>query len=553
MKQKDRKTLIWILKQLKGHRLQLVLMVIVSGTMSILSASLAIVMKRLIDGAVNHNYDLLVKEGIILFTMIISIIVLGIISQSITTVLNGKIMISMQQKILAILLQKDYAALTKYHSGELQNRLYSDVGIVVSLMMGLFPSLVALILQFLVAFFILLSIAPMFTIIFILCGIVLFLTMMLVKNKLKYIHKETQQKAGIVRSCIQETLQNLLVIKTFQKEKTMLQQIDEKQQDYFQLQLKRRTISIASGTIFQLISQMGYFLTILYGTIGIYLGNLTYGSLTAMVQLVGQIKSPMSGLSKIISQYYTLLSSSERIIELEQLENAFNHLPIQNDLYQTLDNISLENLTFGYQQKEVLKNIDLKINKGDFISVTGASGCGKSTLFMMLIQAYQPQHGNIYLYSENQRLEKQDMRHLFAYVPQGNYLMSGTVRENVTFFSQDVDDDLVYKALEVACAKQFVLDLPQGLDTLLKEQGKGLSIGQMQRIAIARAIYSQAPILLLDEVTSALDEKTEKEVLKNIQNLKNKTCMIVTHRKAALEICNRHLEFEKGSILEEKR
>lgn len=553
MKQKDRKTLLWVLKQLKGHRLQLMIMVVISGIMSVFSASLAIITKRLIDGAVSHQYNLLVKEGIILFGMIISLIILGIIRQSMTMVLNGKIMISMQQRILATLLQKDYASLSKYHSGELQNRLYSDVGIVVSLMMGLLPSLVALILQFIVAFFILLSIAPMFTFIFIFCGIVLFLTMMLVKNKLKYIHKETQQKAGIVRSCIQETLQNILVIKTFQKEDTMLQQIENKQKDYFSLQLKRRTISIASGTIFQLISQMGYFLTMLYGTIGIYLGNLTYGSLTAMIQLIGQIQSPMSGLSKIISQYYTLLSSSERIMELEQLEDSLDHLVIHDDLYQKLETISLENLSFGYSQKEVLKNINLRINKGDMISITGASGCGKSTLFMMLIQAYQPQQGNIYLYSKNQPLEKQDLRHLFAYVPQGNYLMSGTVRENVTFFSQDVDDESVYQALEVACAKEFVLDLPQGLDTLLKEQGKGLSIGQMQRIAIARAIYSQAPILLLDEVTSALDEETEQQVLKNIQKLKNKTCLIVTHRKAALAICNRHLIFEKGSILEEKR
>lgn len=197
----------------------------------------------------------------------------------------------------------------------------------------------------------------------------------------------------------------------------------------------------------------------------------------------------------------------------------------------------------------MLVDVCATIPKGEIVSITGISGGGKSTLFLLLLGAYLPTSGEIVVHREDGGRESfRQVRGLFAYVPQGNYLFSGTLRENVTFLQKDISEDRIWEALRLACAEDFVRDLPKGLDTPLGEKGHGLSEGQMQRIAVARALLSGAPILLLDEATSALDEETEAKLLKNIQNLQNRTCLVVTHRKAALGICHRHLIIENGTV-----
>ena len=210
-----------------------------------------------------------------------------------------------------------------------------------------------------------------------------------------------------------------------------------------------------------------------------------------------------------------------------------------------------ENVDFTYGRNEVLKDVSLNINKGDFVSLTGFSGGGKSTLFLLMLGAYHQTKGESDFIFEDEKLKAgKQTRTMFAYVPQGNYLISGTLKENITFFKHGIEDSDVWNALEIACAKSFVEELPEGLDTKLGEKGHGLSEGQMQRIAVARAVLSGAPILMLDEATSALDDITESQLLKNIAELKNRTCIIVTHRKAALQICNRHFALKDGNISE---
>ena len=286
----------------------------------------------------------------------------------------------------------------------------------------------------------------------------------------------------------------------------------------------------------------------------------------AMVQLIGQMQSPFANLTGFFPQYYGMLASAQRIREIEEYPvdqiggEKKTTEQIQEFYRKKLKSLVLKDAKFSYISSEsdqkdtrpvVLEHINLEIHKGVYVALTGPSGCGKSTLLKVLMCLYHLDQGEYQLKVETQMEPMTSKwRSLFAYVPQGNALMSGTIREVVTFGMQTKKgEERIWHALQIAEARDFVMKLPQGLDTFLGERGAGLSEGQMQRIAIARAIYANRPILVLDESTSALDEETEKKVLSNLREMTEKTVLIVTHRKAALEICDMELRFSEGSIL----
>ena len=316
---------------------------------------------------------------------------------------------------------------------------------------------------------------------------------------------------------------------------------------HYKAQMKRRTLSIFANAGFSFVFQAGYLFAMVWGARGIYLGIMTYGTLTAILQLVNQIQQPFANLSGLLPMFYGVLASAERIIELENLPEE---KPSERKLnYNDFKEISVKNMSFSYGENHVLNDVNIEIEKGDFVSLTGLSGGGKSTLFLLLLGAYQPTEGTITFDTADDKYHcGQETRRLFAYVPQGNFLFSGTVEENIRMLNENASTEDVIAAAKVACAYDFIQDFPDKFETKIGEKGFGISEGQAQRIAIARAILSNAPILLLDEATSALDEETEARLLANIADLKNRTCLIVTHRPAALSICGKHLLLNVGDI-----
>lgn len=201
----------------------------------------------------------------------------------------------------------------------------------------------------------------------------------------------------------------------------------------------------------------------------------------------------------------------------------------------------------------ILDNTSLKVNKGDFVAITGISGIGKSTLLKLLLGVFNVKGGNIELKLQNGVLPvDKHTRKLFSYVPQGNMLLSGTIRDNLTFINTNASESEIEEAVRISCADEFINELPDGLNTVIGEKGMGLSEGQVQRLAIARSMLSESPVLLLDEATSALDEETEKKFLTNLKKLKDVTCIIVSHKKAALEICNKYVRIENSKIISEE-
>ena len=220
-----------------------------------------------------------------------------------------------------------------------------------------------------------------------------------------------------------------------------------------------------------------------------------------------------------------------------------------------MSKVVLKNISKSFGKKEILKNINLEIQDGEFIVLVGASGCGKSTLLKLLMGVYEPKDGSIDIVTKDREKQPVGMyRRLFSYVPQGNFLMSGTIREVITFDKEDDRGSSVAmeEAIRLACG-EFVFELPEGPETMLGEKGAGLSEGQMQRIAIARALYADTPILILDEATSALDSETESRLLNHLKQLTDKTVLIVTHRTEAMKLCNRRFHFETEGILTEHR
>ena len=304
---------------------------------------------------------------------------------------------------------------------------------------------------------------------------------------------------------------------------------------------------------------------------GILIGTVSFGTLTAIMQLITQIQTPIANITGYLPKYYAMLASAERLMEAEEFkEDGAEALPLSEmqDFYaDSLSAFGLLNVDFAYypvteslsetektEMPIVLKNLSLEIKKDEYTAFTGTSGCGKSTALKLLMCVMQPDTGSRYYMNGQGEVREltSAFRRLFAYVPQGNFLMSGTIREIVSFSDPVAvsDERRLKDALRIACADAFVSELEQGADTLLGEHGAGLSEGQMQRIAIARAIFSGSPVLLLDEATSALDTETEKRLLENLRSMTDKTVVIVTHRPAALSICDRVLEFTEDGVIE---
>ena len=301
-----------------------------------------------------------------------------------------------------------------------------------------------------------------------------------------------------------------------------------------------------------------YLFGIIYCAYGMLRDTVSYGTLAAVMQLVGQIQAPFANITGFIPKWYAMEASAERLMEIESFKDDIDDGPVdQKEMVcfykEEMDSFGMRNVSFRYpgeNMPEVLHGLSFDIKKGETVAFTGSSGCGKSTVLKLLMCMYPISAGEIYV---GKMALTSRFRGLFAYVPQGNLLMNGTIRDIVAFSDSDskYDDERLRLALRTACAEEFVDELERGLDTELGERGSGLSEGQMQRLAIARAVFSERPILLLDEATSALDQKTEEKLLNNLQKLTDKTVIIVTHKPAALSICDKVLRFTESGVTED--
>ncbi|MCC8029588.1 MAG: ATP synthase subunit I [Lachnospiraceae bacterium] len=548
----------WVMKMVRGNLAGILLLTVCTGVTAFLSVILVLVMRNAIDYAVALDRGKFLQwAGVFLGIIIIQLILYAVVRQ-VDEWTRASLENRLKQHTYDNILHSAYSGLKAYHTGELQNRMTSDVKIVADYATEIIPGVVSMAVQLVCALVILMFLDWRFGSIFLVGGIVMLCVTFLFRRRMKRLHKEVQETDGKLRSWLQESVESLLILKGFEAEEMASIRTDEKTSAHRRARMKRRTFSNICNLGFGGVMRGSYLFGLVWCGFGILNGTLTYGTLTAVLQLINQIRSPFANISGFVPQYYSMLASAERLIELEKLpkESGSKELPGFTGLHA-------KDLTFIYDdgEEEVISGASFDIEKGEIVALTGISGIGKSTLLKILLGIYAPVSGR--LYADGEIDISPATRRWFSYVPQGNMLMSGSIYEAVDFLHSapytKKQKTRVEQACKIACADEFIRELPNGYDTVLGEKGAGLSEGQMQRIAIARAVYRNAPVLLLDEATSALDEDTERRLLKNLKDMGGQTVLIVTHRPAAMEICGKRLVFEhsnitvEGVIKEEKK
>lgn len=544
----DRPTLKWIGEKSRGQTPKIIAVTVSDCLGSAIYIFLAFLCRNIIDGAQAGDRDKIIVNAVLMTGAVLARILFYVLSNLLSASAKYSLEKSYRTQILNSLVRKSYAVISAYHSGEVVNRLFSDVGEVSSGVTESLPVLFGTITRLVCAVVALGIMSLKFMLLFAAVGVVVFFATGILRKHIKRLHLGMQKSRDDVHSFVQETSENLLAVKVFGAEDKILARAEILQQKNYNASLKKQHVGIFANTAMTAVFSFGYVFSVLWGARGIFLGTLTYGTVIAVFSLVSQVQTPFVRLSGFLPKYYSALASAERLIELENLPDDVAGEEIDRDyVYENLQSIKFEDVRFSYGREQVLRGLSFTLEKGDCMAVCGLSGGGKSTLFLVLLSVFRPQSGRVRIdYGDKEEDISPDYKRLFAYVPQGNNLFSGTIRDNLTFIEDNCTEDDIKAALETACA-QFVYDLPEGLETVLSERGAGLSEGQRQRIAVARALLSGAPILLLDECTSALDEPTEAALLENLKKLKNKTCLVVTHRRAALSICNKKLELSDGT------
>lgn len=647
-REQDKVTYAWLFAQSKVQHGRIAALSVLCALQAAVLVGFALACRAVIDQAVAGNAKGLLASAAALAGVIVSQLVLRLAINGTQERIRARFALELRKSMLDSIFAARYGNVLRFHSGELSNRMFSDVQVVSNGVSTIIPSFVSMVAQLTFAIAVLVLISPPMVALFAGAALLSFVLARSLRGRLKALHKAVQEKEGAVRVFLQEALEHQLVIRSFGAQPATSAHADALQEDHFEAQMRRRGWSIAANASFAFFFNALYAVALTWCAFELLHGTMSYGTLMAVLQLVARIQAPVSSLSGMLPQLYQTLASAERLMEVAKLPHSENRLPLTAaEFYQRFSGVRICDLAFSYRDEEggceaeaaeamVCDAVDGEaasgalagdaadgalaadvaedergdarerpatassegevaslfcdgafVPKGSFVVVEGPSGSGKSTLFKLVLGAYDAD-GFAYEFADDapacgEAADGEDSGApavsgvpavscelvapavnaavaacpasqvppgVFAYVPQDNFLFAGSVRENVAFAAPDATDDQVKRACEAACAWNFVEELPQGVDTMIGEHGQGLSQGQLQRLAIARAVCSGAPIMVLDEVTSALDDATEAAVLANIAALPGKTVFVAAHRAKAREFATLRLRVENGVMHE---
>ncbi len=564
-------TLNWLFKvpgRKKAYILLLIIIEMLHGGSGVLYA---LFLRNIVDSAVGQDINGFMLNVCYIILLVIFQLAMRAMLRYLDELSRASLENIFKERLMSNLLVKNFAAVDAVHSGEWLNRLTNDTVVVAAGYTDIIPGIAGMLVKMVSAVVMIIILQPWFTWVILPGGALMVFLTYAFRKVLKRLHKNIQEKDGSLRIFLQETLGNMMMIRSFAAEKQTEQEIKEKAKEHKKARMRKNHFSNFCNVGFGTAIQGMYLFGVCWCGWGILTGAITYGTLTAITQLITQIQAPFANITGFLPRFYAMTASAERLMEIESFEQDNQEPPLSPEqvgqLYRSqLQEFGLDNVEFTYYpptdkvselSKEgmpvVLRGINVNVKKGEYVAFTGHSGCGKSTVIKLLMSIYKPDSGECYLGTSGDRLTLTPRYHrLFAYVPQENKLMTGTVREAVAFADKSKmhDNEKITQALKIACADEFVNELENGVDTLLGERGTGLSEGQTQRIAVARAVFSDSPVLILDEATSSLDTETEKMLLNNLRSMSDKTVLIVTHRPAALEICDRVLRFTENGIEE---
>ena len=560
----------WLWQAWRGNRLQATL----NATVGLLGVgcSLASVwaMKRAIDTSSGVQSGSVYWAVAIMAAIILAEFALGISRVWIKNILGIKAQNRMQQQMLARLLRSEWRGREAMHSGDVINRLVSDVNNVINFLTETFPSTLSTLTMFAGAFFYLFMMDKWLACISVAILPVFILLSRFYVNRMRLLSRNIRKSDSLVQSLLTETMQHRVLVKTMEADEQMLDRLDDTQQELRDRVRRRTAFSVASNLILNTGFSLGYLIAFLWGALRLQDGTITFGAMTAFLQLVYRIQGPARSLTKLAPAFVSVFTATERLMELEEVPEEEQGEPL---MLPAPCGIKFNDVSYHYADDEsqtVISHANYDFTPGSCTAIIGETGTGKTTLIRLLLSLIRPTSGTISIYSEANETHKPHKPHKphephkphpphnsqplsplhrcnFVYVPQGNTLLSGTLRENLLLGNPAATDEQMYAALRSVCA-DFVGTLPNGLDTVFAEQGGGLSEGQAQRIAIARALLRPGSIMLLDEATSALDPDTERQVLQNILTNHQHTIIFVTHRPSVLDYCDRTIRVKSYEL-----
>ena len=534
----------WLWRAWRGNQLQAILNAAIGLLSVVVSLAQVWAVQHAIDVASGHTEGSIYWSVGVMALLVLCGFALRICSIWVRNILGIKAQNRMQQRMLDRILRSEWTGKESHHSGDVLNRLEQDVGTVVSFLTETIPNTISVVAMFVGAFLYLFSMDKVLA--FVIVGIipVFVLLSKLYIGQMRRLTRQVRDSDSKVQSVLQETIQHRMLIKTLESDSIMVDRLESTQSELRHRVVRRTAFSVVSNFILNAGFSVGYLIAFLWAALRMADETLTFGGMTAFLQLVNRIQGPARDLTRLAPVFVGVFTAAERLMELEEnpLEEQGDPIPLTAPC-----GVRLEHITYAYDDGDsnVIEQLDFDFYPGSCTAVLGETGAGKTTLIRLILALLHPNEGKVILYNQQQQKELSPlMRCNFVYVPQGNTLMSGTIRDNLRLGKLNATEEEIKAALEMSCAS-FVMELPDGLDTVCTEAGGGLSEGQAQRISIARALLRNRPIMLFDEATSALDPETERQLLHNILSNHDKTVIFITHRPAVVDYCDQTLHLQK--------
>lgn len=534
----------WLWRAWRGNQLQAILNAAIGLLSVVVSLAQVWAVQHAIDVASGHTEGSIYWSVGVMALLVLCGFALRICSIWVRNILGIKAQNRMQQRMLDRILRSEWTGKESHHSGDVLNRLEQDVGTVVSFLTETIPNTISVVAMFVGAFLYLFSMDKVLA--FVIVGIipVFVLLSKLYIGQMRRLTRQVRDSDSKVQSVLQETIQHRMLIKTLESDSVMVDRLESTQSELRHRVVKRTAFSVVSNFILNAGFSVGYLIAFLWAALRMADETLTFGGMTAFLQLVNRIQGPARDLTRLAPVFVGVFTAAERLMELEEnpLEEQGDPIPLMAPC-----GVRLEHITYAYDDGDsnVIEQLDFDFYPGSCTAVLGETGAGKTTLIRLILALLHPNEGKVILYNQQEQKELSPlMRCNFVYVPQGNTLMSGTIRDNLRLGKLNATEEEIKAALKMSCAS-FVMELPDGLDTVCTEAGGGLSEGQAQRISIARALLRNRPIMLFDEATSALDPETERQLLHNILSNHDKTVIFITHRPAVVDYCDQTLHLQK--------